>query len=492
VAQFPSRTSAYGIWSLQDQRTALLENNWPIIPREIVTSGLVSYLDARNAASYSGSGTTWTDLSGNSINGTLSNDVSYSNGTLVFSLESALVSLPANSINTNSDFTQTFINKPNVSAKTVLTLSSGSNAGSLQIRYDSGQIRLVRSGQADMGFFSGFTANNAQVYNITLTRSGDVYSLYVNGVFISTRTHVDSFNIASPLIGDNNYPNEGFDGNMYACLYYDRALTSGEIYDNYLTLQPPLLVPAGLLSEYSGTSTNHGTGLGGTYGICFNHTGSKFYTSSYPQASNVIRQFTLTTPYDIATASLEYNYGAPYDCGGNITFNNNGLIFFYGDYGTGQVIAVNLNSAYDLSTITGYNATLTTNTNGGWWFNNDGTKLYATNRSQIIYRFNLSTPYDLSTASARSAGHDVTRWVTSGLYGGKFSSDGTILYVGGRSTNIIHALMLSTPYDETTVNSSFSRVMSAGTYDLTFSPDYELLVTGAGVGINGTVYSYNK
>ncbi len=37
----------------------------------IITSGLVLNLDASNAASYPGSGTVWTDLSGLNNNGTL-------------------------------------------------------------------------------------------------------------------------------------------------------------------------------------------------------------------------------------------------------------------------------------------------------------------------------------------------------------------------------------------------------------------------------------
>ena len=44
----------------------------------IVTSGLVLHLDAGNAASYPGSGTAWTDLSGNGNNGTLINGPTYS------------------------------------------------------------------------------------------------------------------------------------------------------------------------------------------------------------------------------------------------------------------------------------------------------------------------------------------------------------------------------------------------------------------------------
>ena len=39
----------------------------------IVTSGLVMLLDAANPKSYPGTGTTWSDLSGNGNNGTLTN-----------------------------------------------------------------------------------------------------------------------------------------------------------------------------------------------------------------------------------------------------------------------------------------------------------------------------------------------------------------------------------------------------------------------------------
>lgn len=53
----------------------------------IVTSGLVMHLDAGNAASYPGSGTAWTDLSGAGNNGTLINGPTYSaanGGQIVF------------------------------------------------------------------------------------------------------------------------------------------------------------------------------------------------------------------------------------------------------------------------------------------------------------------------------------------------------------------------------------------------------------------------
>lgn len=47
----------------------------------IVTAGLVLCLDAANSKSYSGSGTTWTDLSANGNNGTLQAAPTYTSGT---------------------------------------------------------------------------------------------------------------------------------------------------------------------------------------------------------------------------------------------------------------------------------------------------------------------------------------------------------------------------------------------------------------------------
>ena len=46
----------------------------------VITDGLVLYVDASNPASYSGTGTTWFDLSPNGNNGTLSGNATYNSG----------------------------------------------------------------------------------------------------------------------------------------------------------------------------------------------------------------------------------------------------------------------------------------------------------------------------------------------------------------------------------------------------------------------------
>ena len=76
---------------------------------KIVTSGLVLCLDAANKRSYPGTGTTWTDLSGNSNNGTLTNGPTFSagnQGSIVFdgTNDYAYQSLFTNAITTTLTF----------------------------------------------------------------------------------------------------------------------------------------------------------------------------------------------------------------------------------------------------------------------------------------------------------------------------------------------------------------------------------------------------
>lgn len=66
----------------------------------IITDGLVLCLDAANSKSYPGSGTTWTDLSGNNNNGTLTNGPTFSSsnrGSIVFDGSNDRVNIGTNS-----------------------------------------------------------------------------------------------------------------------------------------------------------------------------------------------------------------------------------------------------------------------------------------------------------------------------------------------------------------------------------------------------------
>jgi hypothetical protein len=208
----------------------------------IVTSGLVLALDAADRNSYPGSGTAWTDLSGRGNTGTLVNGPTYSSvngGSIVFDGTNDYVTLPGNSINTNADFTLNFWNKTAStvsSIRTLLGVSSGQ--GHLQVRYNSTSIQLVYSNLSNMGSFTGFTASSSTVYLITITlnKSTNTYSLYVNGNFVSTIVSAQNFATSAPALG-TNLTIEVFNSNIYAFSYYNRALTAAEIQQNFNALR---------------------------------------------------------------------------------------------------------------------------------------------------------------------------------------------------------------------------------------------------------------
>jgi hypothetical protein len=87
------------------------------------TSTMLLYLDAGNTASYSGSGTTWSDLSGNGANGTLQNSPTYSssNGGY-FTLNGST----QYSSSASSKFNKTYTGKTVFFAGTIASMSSNS------------------------------------------------------------------------------------------------------------------------------------------------------------------------------------------------------------------------------------------------------------------------------------------------------------------------------------------------------------------------------
>jgi hypothetical protein len=217
------------IWASQTD-----EGRTHIATKGIVQSGLVLNLDAGVSSSYPGSGTTWTDLSGNGNNGTLVNGVGYSGnngGSLSFDGVDDYVSLP--SINTNSNFTLNFWTKRSSNASPTL-FSGNAQTGYLHIRNSHLNIALVKSYIAELGNFGSSTATTLNlIYHITITKSGTTFSAYVNGDFKNTLTVTETFTTTGPSLGINYLNNEPYTGNIYQFSAYNRALTPQEIQQNF-------------------------------------------------------------------------------------------------------------------------------------------------------------------------------------------------------------------------------------------------------------------
>ena len=204
-----------------------------------VTDGLVLALDAGNTKSYPGSGSTWTDLSGNGNNGTLENDVGYDSGNggaLSFDglNDYMSIDLPAPA---STPFTFEFWINPDVDNPVGLFDTA---PGQQQVirNYNAGEVEWWSD---DPNINLGLTAGNWYhlVFEFSYTTQR-VVKYYRNGSLISTSigTSDPVFAWTNFTIGNINGGNAGwYDGKLGGFRFYERALTAEEIQQNYNALK---------------------------------------------------------------------------------------------------------------------------------------------------------------------------------------------------------------------------------------------------------------
>ena len=213
----------------------------------IVTDGLILCLDAANIRSYPRTGTTWTDLKGGN-NGTLSNmdAANFSNdnaGSLSFDGTDEYVGFSDSMIDSNQDWTlSTFINRSVSQTSTIICGPSQS----LQVRFDGtgyyeGHIKINHSTVAGVVTFTNFGPRGSVQrslgvwYNVVITKSSYIYSLYIDGEFNQSVTDGSSvtFNNDPNDIGRRVFGSEYFNGKIANLSVYNRALTADEVRQSY-------------------------------------------------------------------------------------------------------------------------------------------------------------------------------------------------------------------------------------------------------------------
>jgi len=199
---------------------------------KINTNGLILYLDAANVASYPGTGTTWTDLSGNNNNFTLTNGTTYDSnngGSLILdSSKPATRSIVSTSTTISMDVWF------RVTTYAETTLFYNGNGGLNGYGFAFGACGASTS--TLFVFFGGISCNvvsQANIatntwYNAVYTRTTNSNILYINGVSVST----SSFNPTAPGAATTTSIG-GFNGNISIAKMYDRVLPATEILQNY-------------------------------------------------------------------------------------------------------------------------------------------------------------------------------------------------------------------------------------------------------------------
>ena len=226
----------------------------------IVTDGLAFYVDAGDSNSYPGSGTTWTDISTNSNNGTLTNGPVFDSGnggSIDFDGTDDYVDLgsvdSSNAISLAGSTGQTWeawfkADGTGDSYQRIFDKSNGGNGLNghfltVGANPNDGRVycRLTpSSGDSGDGYFNDmYTVGNWT--HVCVTRKNDTadtgWNFYSNGVLKGSRSTTD---LAVPTtttnakIGTwNHSTSREFRGNIAAVRLYNKDLSLAEVLQNY-------------------------------------------------------------------------------------------------------------------------------------------------------------------------------------------------------------------------------------------------------------------
>ena len=213
------------------------------------SNGALLYVDAGNAASYSGSGTTWTDLSNNSSNATLVNSPPWTSaGTASYFSFSGTGFQYAST--TSSKFNVAYTGKTVFVAARMTAFTAGTfrglfgtNSGTRNFNTyiyspSTGVYQIHYSAGSTGGFSNNLPLTTNQWFIAAVTQTtGGLVTYYFNGQPIGTNTGITFIQYAANYgeyvaLGDNYWY-----GDIGMCAVYGRALSADEIQQNFNALR---------------------------------------------------------------------------------------------------------------------------------------------------------------------------------------------------------------------------------------------------------------
>lgn len=212
----------------------------------IVTDGIILYFDAGNIKSYSGSGTTWADISTNNHNATLTNGPTFNSGNggyFVFDgiNDHARIDLSFQ-VSTSATYSfEAWIFKTATGTNNAGMLISGGNGGDpdgIIIASEefsaAGNIRIsLSNGTCTAVYYNGVS----QPLNESNTGTDVTYNLNEWIHIAVTGINVNSIDGGRHDIGQNVNNSNEFAGRISNLKVYDRALTALEVKQNYQALR---------------------------------------------------------------------------------------------------------------------------------------------------------------------------------------------------------------------------------------------------------------
>ena len=219
----------------------------------VVDTNLMVWVDAGQTASYSGSGATWTDLSGNGKNYTLTNSPTFSSltggGVITFAGASSQYATTATTL-FNSTTTNTYSVNIWVYPTGAGQIVSVDGQSTPNTAYHYTAIEITAAGLIYFGQWTGGMTTiitSAQSlnawYNLVITYNGTTATAYVNGVSVGSSAIAWSapgantfFALMSQDATNMSGTTAYASGSIGSFMAYNRALTVNEVVQNYNAL----------------------------------------------------------------------------------------------------------------------------------------------------------------------------------------------------------------------------------------------------------------
>ena len=270
------------------------------------------------------------------------------------------------------------------------------------IKFNSdGTVLHVVSSQAKGNNIN--TSSIDKVYRYTLSTGFDISTASDSATKLDIRDNaICASNFQQPTgIDFNNDGTRMFVGN---------SLDGGTIDVCQVDVDSAFDAPGGVTAmstkgiSVSSGDTDIGDDASAVDGLAFNSNGSKMFLTN--METDKIYEFSLTTNYDLSTASYSNNFFEPTDDSASdiegIAFNDDGTMLYFVEGELDYILQYELGTAYDLSSSKTYKGKLEIRPNyltasglssghthsegvaSQMTFNNDGTKLYVSTGQAII------------------------------------------------------------------------------------------------------------
>ena len=223
----------------------------------ISTNGLVMYWDAANPYSYSGSGNSWNDLSGNNYGATLvgspTNSHLNTGSYFTFNGSAQYATVGDNTIDFSGGYSVSFYANFGSVANNwerILDFGNGAALNNFLVGREGGTNNLwfeVHNNGSGKGACRGTSAigsNTVDQYTLIVSSNGSSCGIYKNGAYFATSIASGTdFRPNSGVTRSNNFIGESnwagddfFEGKIYDLAIYNRPLDANEIAQNFTAM----------------------------------------------------------------------------------------------------------------------------------------------------------------------------------------------------------------------------------------------------------------